>query len=447
MIELNQRAHALDPTRLTALRRCDFCSDIADVYSPSIWAGWYRGQFTEYRAVLEKERMRVKHMLHIEWGGDSHAGRHAEDPYRLLLNVEATGSADERGLDFRDIGGKARASRDGDWSETYICDLVDWHLKEQEKIDWLTGSAMWPFKDFSTPLRPENPIPFMNQKGAVERDLTPKESYFVYQSYWADEPMIHVYGHSWPVRWGKSAEPRLVKVYSNCEEAELWLNGVSQGTRRRDSQDFPAAGLRWMLPFQEGMNTLRASGRRGGRVVTDEISFRYEPRRWGAPHHLRLHERPGADGQVRVEVELLDAAGVVCLDSRDTVRFGHAGDGRLVENLGTVHGSRVVQLTNGRAEISAGVPAGGRAVVSASIQGVPTAWIEVQSPATDNTRAAAPPHIPHTAAELFQQLRTSERDRVLRMANESLDSKPVSLRSPPLPVYAPKAPPVPGDYL
>lgn len=24
-------------------------------------------------------------------------------------------------------------------------------------MDWLTGSAYWPFKDFSTPVRPENP--------------------------------------------------------------------------------------------------------------------------------------------------------------------------------------------------------------------------------------------------------------------------------------------------
>ena len=31
----------------------------------------------------------------------------------------------------------------------------------------LTGAAMWIFRDFPTPLRPENPIPFVNQKGVV----------------------------------------------------------------------------------------------------------------------------------------------------------------------------------------------------------------------------------------------------------------------------------------
>ena len=88
----------------------------------------------------------------------------------------SSGSADERAGDASLTGGIARMSRDGDWSESYMVRLVDWHLKEQETMDWLTGTAFWPFKDFSTPVRPENPIPYVNQKGAVCRDLTPKES-------------------------------------------------------------------------------------------------------------------------------------------------------------------------------------------------------------------------------------------------------------------------------
>ena len=36
-----------------------------------------------------------------------------------------------------------------------------------------------------------------------------------------------------------------ILVYSNCDEVELFVNGVSQGVKRRNSQDYPAAGLRW----------------------------------------------------------------------------------------------------------------------------------------------------------------------------------------------------------
>lgn len=434
MTQLNDLAHRLDPTRLTTIRRCDFCRDIVDVYSPSIWAGWYGGQFTEYAGSIRKASDRSPRIFHAEWGGDSHAGRHAEDPYAKLRDIPQTGATEERGLDFINVGGKARVSRDGDWSESYICELIDWHLKEQEKMPDLTGSAMWVFKDFSTPLRPENPVPFVNQKGAVERDLTPKESYYVYQSYWATEPMVHVYGHSWPVRWGKAGEKNWVHVYSNCDEVELWLNGVSQGTRQRDSQDFPAAGLRWTVNFEEGMNTLRAVARRDGREFTDETTFRFEPRAWGEPHHLRLQRLPAGEGRVRVQAELLDAKGVVCLDSAATLRFGHAGDGRLLDNLGTAGGSRVVQLANGRAQIDVELPEKGTAVVSASVQGLPTATLSLGgSSSREAAQELGPPRL--------------DRDRILKLAAAAMEASPVSLRDAALPDFAAKSGAVPGDYL
>ncbi|HWJ26340.1 MAG TPA: glycoside hydrolase family 2 TIM barrel-domain containing protein, partial [Flavisolibacter sp.] len=127
MKELNDLAHKLDPSRKTAIRRCDFCKDIVDVYSPSIWAGWYRGIFTEYKQVTEDEFNKVDHFLHMEWGGDSHAGRHSENPDKALQNIKAQGAADERAGDASLYGGAARVSKDGDWSETYICNLFDWH--------------------------------------------------------------------------------------------------------------------------------------------------------------------------------------------------------------------------------------------------------------------------------------------------------------------------------
>ena len=67
----------------------------------------------------------VKHFLHVEWGGDSHARRHAEDPFKSLGGIPAGVGADERAGDFSLVGGDARASRDGDWSESYIVKLVD----------------------------------------------------------------------------------------------------------------------------------------------------------------------------------------------------------------------------------------------------------------------------------------------------------------------------------
>jgi beta-galactosidase len=377
MRELNDLAHQLDPTRKTAIRRCEFCKDIPDVYSPSIWAGWYRGRYTEYRASTEQEMKKVRHFFHAEWGGDSHAGRHAEDPDRLLSQIATGGGTDERGLDYLLTGGQSRASRDGDWSESYICNLFDWHLKEQETMPWLTGAAQWVFKDFSTPLRAENPIPRMNQKGVVERDLTPKEGYYVFQSYWSPRPMVRVYGHSWPVRWGDPGERKVIKVYSNCPSVELFVNGASLGVRSRNSQDFPAAGLRWMATLREGENVVRAVAAVGAGVPTsDEIRFTYTTRKWGPAARLVLREAERSGETVRVDAEVVDAAGLRCLDSRLLVRFGVAGAGRLHENLGMMGGARQVEVANGRCYIRL-ERQGGPSVVSLSARGLPTVFLTV----------------------------------------------------------------------
>ncbi len=416
MSELNDQAHQLDPSRMTTIRRCDFCKDIPDVYSPSIWAGWYRGQYTEYRASVEKELKQVDHFFHAEWGGDSHALRHSEDPDKVLAKVATGQGTDERGLDYLLKGGVARVSRDGDWSESYICNLFDWHLKEQETMPWLTGSAQWIFKDFATPLRPENPVPRVNQKGLVERDLTPKEGYYVFQSYWARKPMIHIYGHTWPIRWGTPGEEKMVKVYSNCSEAQLFLNGRPLGVKHRDSRNFPAAGLRWMTSFREGANTLKAVGHKDGKEVADEISFGYQTQPWSKPDRLVLEELPRHGDVATVQARLLDAHDVQCLDARHVVRFGLTGDGCLLDDLGTSTGSRVVELYNGRARISL-VSTGTQAIVSVASPGVPTAFLAVKNTPAASTAAAGSP----------VDVAAIDRDRILKAAREALQQEPVSI--------------------
>jgi beta-galactosidase len=374
LTELRDLSHQLDPSRMTTIRRCDFARDIPDIYSPSIWAGWYSGTYPEYQKSLETQRERVKHLFHAEWGADSHAGRHSENPDKVLAEIATGHGTDERGLAYLNTGGPARVSKDGDWSESYACNLFDWHLKVQETLPWLTGSAQWVFKDFTTPLRVDNPVPRINQKGVVTRDLEKKESYYVFQSYWTDQPMAHIYGHTWPIRWGAPGEQKMVKVYSNCETAELFVNGVSAGIRRRNSQDFPAAGLRWMTPFVEGTNKLRVVARHGAASVTDEIEFEYQTRPWSAPASLKLSEVGREDDRITVEAKLYDADGILCLDARNRVHFSIAGDGSLIDNLGTPSGSRIVELANGRIRTTlCRSDRGGQTTVAVSTPGVATA--------------------------------------------------------------------------
>src|SRR6185369_18065104 len=97
---------------------------------------------------------------------------------KALAQLVAGRGTAEGGTDALLTGGQARASRDGDWSETYACNLFDWYLKEQETMHaWFAGSAQWVFKDFCTPLREDNPVPFVNQKGLLTRDHERKDGY------------------------------------------------------------------------------------------------------------------------------------------------------------------------------------------------------------------------------------------------------------------------------
>jgi len=351
MKELNELAHQLDPSRKTAIRRCDFCKDIVDVYSPSIWAGWYRGLFTDYKQSSEEEMKKVKHFLHVEWGGDSHARRHAENPDKALVRITGGAGTDERAGDASLFGGAARVSKDGDWSESYICNLIDWHLKEQETMPWLTGTAYWPFKDFSTPVRPDNPVPYVNQKGVVERNLNKKEAYYVFQSYWAEKPMVHIYGHSWPIRWGEAGEKKMVKVYSNASEVELFVNGKSLGTKKRNTQDFPAAGFRWLVSLNDGENHIKAIAKSGKTILTDEITQQYQTAKWDKPAKMHVEKVKQQGDVVTIQVTLLDAQNIPCLDAQNWIHFAAIGDGQLIDNQGTSDGSRKVQAYNGRALI------------------------------------------------------------------------------------------------
>jgi len=410
MSELNTLSHQLDPSRKTAIRHCDFCKDLVDVYSPSIWAGWYSGRYPEYRNSLERAIKSVPHFFHAEWGGDSHAGRYAEDPELFIKDVTTGRGTAELGSAYKQTGGRARASKDGEWSESYMANLFDWHLMVQEQMTNLTGAAQWIFKDFATPLRPENPVPRVNQKGVIERDGTPKDSYYIFQSYWADKPMIHIFGHKWETRWGKANELKEVKVFSNCREVELFVNGVAAGTRQRNLTNFPAAGLHWSVRLKEGKNSIRAVGKHANSTVTDELSWGYQAAPWEAPARLTFQQIAHSNDTITVEVRAFDKNGVACLDAANTVRFGLTGDGRLLDNVGTATGSRVVQLANGRARISAQIT-GAKAVASVSCEGLPTEFLELK-------------HSIRGSGKLALDVGAIDRERILSAASKALELDP-----------------------
>jgi beta-galactosidase len=216
----------------------------------------------------------------------------------------------------------------------------------------------------------------MNQKGVVERDFTKKEDYYVFQSYWTTKPMAHIYSHSSSFRWGNEGELKMVKVYSNCNKAELFVNGKSAGIRNRNSQDFPAAGLRWEVVFKKGFNSVNVIAYKGKAIEKDTVSFQYQTEKWGKPAKALFEKISETNDLVTVRVTLVDDNNIQCLDTINWVRFALAGEGKLIDNLGTTTGSRYIQMYNGIAIIKVKTGSG-KTVVSAKVDGVPPVFINL----------------------------------------------------------------------
>jgi beta-galactosidase len=370
---LNELAHELDPYRLTTMRKYYDGAHITDVFSPSIWAGWYSGVYKTYKQALEDARKKYPRFMHAEYGGSSHVGRHEENPItgegRLKENEWAEQPNMSRVLN---------ASKIGNWNENYIVDLFDWHLMVTEQLDWFTGNAQWAFKDFATPLRPENPIPYINQKGLVDRAGNPKDAYYVFKSYWTTEPQFcYIESHTWPVRSGREGKSSEVCVYSNCEDVELILNGMSLGKKSRNISDFPATGFHWKAVFRPGENELIAlGGIDDHRGAADTLLFTYMTEKPGKPDQLILGSEKTDEGYL-IEAKVVDKNGRLCLDLNDRIYFDHNGVGYLYQDYGTPTRSNVIEIANGRAAIEFKCTRPGKAVIEARTQNFKGSYLKI----------------------------------------------------------------------
>jgi beta-galactosidase len=176
--------------------------------------------------------------------------------------------------------------------------------------------------------------------GIVDLAGFPKDRYFLYQSVWTKDAMVHLLPH-W--NWAGHEGQRIpVMVYTNGDEVELLLNGRSLGHHRRGappvvlpvganvSQDGTFSSkyrFLWQVPYEAG--TLRAVAFLGGKeVATTEV------RTAGAPARLRVsadRTRLRADGEdlAFLSVRVEDKEGNVCPLADNLVTFRIEGAARV----------------------------------------------------------------------------------------------------------------------
>ncbi len=351
--ELNDIAHDMDPGRVTAIRKYYEGAEIVDVFSPSIWSGWYSGSYKSYQKAINQYKAQYKHFIHTEYGGSSQVGRHTENPITGEGEIQADGW--EEAIVQTDV---ANIAQIGDWSENYIVDLFDWHLRISETDPTFVGNAQWAFKDFGTPLRPDNDIPYMNQKGLVDRAGNPKDAYYVFKSYWSKDLFAYIESHTWTERQGPEDLARTISVYSNMNSLEFFHNDVSLGKKLKDINQFPASGYTWDVNFKEGKNTLRAVGlTASGKEITDVLEVNYRFTKNKKPVELVLEQTKLENGNYLFTATALDGDGLRCLDYEDRVYFQCLSGGTTMKSLGTPTGSESIKMSNGKASIEV-VPSG-----------------------------------------------------------------------------------------
>ena len=111
----------------------------------------------------------------------------------------------------------------GDYSEDYQAIYHEHYIKSINERDWLWGSYVWNMFDFGSASRNEGGVRGRNNKGLVTFDRkTKKDAFWLYKAYWSDKKFVHITGERYVNRpAGKST----IKVYSNCPEITLEVNG------------------------------------------------------------------------------------------------------------------------------------------------------------------------------------------------------------------------------
>ena len=99
---------------------------------------------------------------------------------------------------------------------------------------YLWGKFIWCMFDFASDGRNEGDTNGQNDKGLVTRKRIPKDSFYFYKSVWSGEPMLHLTEKGFCHR--RNLIPQ-IKVYSNADCTELFIDNISQGTIERADLD------------------------------------------------------------------------------------------------------------------------------------------------------------------------------------------------------------------
>ncbi len=190
-------------------------------------------------------------------------------------------------------------------------------------LDYLGEAGRWPSRGFTT--------------GLIDLAGRIKPNGYFRQSLWSNQPMAYI--GAYPIRGERTpvtqyAEPNWnfrpnqevrVVCYTNCSEAELWLNDKLVGTRQPRNDD--RGILYWDIPYQPGTLTVKAYNK-------DKEAATYTLQSYGRPASLAATSDAQTldrnSGLAQIAIEVKDENGNPVWTASDEITCRIEGPARLI---------------------------------------------------------------------------------------------------------------------
>ena len=211
---------------------------------------------------------------------------------------------------------------------SYMCSAYDnmhasWSSTHEETWDvvkhnpFVGGQFIWTGFDYIGEPTPYGFPARSSYFGLIDLAGFPKDTYYMYQSEWTAKPVLHLFPH-W--NWIGGDEIDMWCYYNQADEVELFINGQSQGVRRKAEHEYH---VMWRVVFDPG--EVRVVARKGGQVVGEQVI-----KTAGAPDHIRLSMDYKGEELAFIVAEVVDKDGNLCPWADDEIIFTGEGEGRII---------------------------------------------------------------------------------------------------------------------
>lgn len=271
-------------------------------------------------------------------------------PQQIVLGSETASTVSSRGVYKFPVERKAMAVYDDHQSSSYDVEHCGWsNLPEDdfiqhEDLPYCIGEFVWTGFDYlgePTPYYTNWPS-HSSLFGIIDLAGIPKDRYYLYRSHWnKDSNTLHILPHwTWP---GREGETTPVFVYTSYPEAEIFINGVSQGRRKKDlsvaidssytdeaRKNFERQKryrLMWMdTKYEPGSIKVIAYDENGNPAEEKEIHTA------GKPYRIELYAdrtELNANGEDLsfINIKVVDKDGNLCPDASNKITFKVNGAG------------------------------------------------------------------------------------------------------------------------